>query len=94
MQLIALYLVKYSFVLFIVAFGTYLYGRHLIGQGQHRKARVPIWVSLISSSLVCASYVLAVVMLPGNKTFDILLAAVWGYFTYVDIKLLKSIGGL
>jgi len=80
-------LLKFSWVLFLVALFASFGSRGLYARGDLRKARWAALTSFIASSLLAVLYL--TVFFIGKGFLDAIIAAVWGWFAWRDYKFLQ-----
>ncbi len=80
-------MLKFSWVLFLIALAGSFGGQHLARKGDMRKARWAIMAGFGASSLLAVLYL--TVSLLGQGALDLLFAAIWGWFAWRDYKVLQ-----
>lgn len=83
------FLMKFSWVLFLVALFASFGARGLYSKGDFRKARLAAMASFFASSLLAVLYV--TVFIIGQGFLDAIIAAVWGWFAWRDYKFLQVV---
>ncbi len=81
-------MLKFSWVLFLVALAGSFGGQYLARQGKLRQARWAVMAGFGAASLLAVLYLTTSFL--GRGALDLLFAAIWGWFAWRDYKVLQA----